>query len=183
MDSLSILFLPLLVHKKVLNGKEDEEEDIEIEAPIWFPTIPAAGCCLFLLVSGLLYRLIDSYLVKASSMFRPDPNKLVSALFSNLFRPALYCSGLSLSMALAIILAYVAMVITRAIVEPSNRVSDVERPADQLPSAADKTETKVRRFKVLESTRIGDMHLRAVQLSVLLCNRLICSAVHYQSTT
>ncbi|OMO50095.1 hypothetical protein COLO4_38231 [Corchorus olitorius] len=150
-EALSRELLPLLVDEKVLRG---EEEDIRIQVPTWFPAIPATGCCLFLLLSGLLCWLTNTY----------QHNILYVSPFSpKLIYPTLCCYAIAISMTLAILLAYDTILISRAIAA-SDRVLDHH----QLPPAADKTDSKLRRFKVFETSRIP-----AVQSSILLCTRLV----------
>ncbi|OMO98271.1 hypothetical protein CCACVL1_04272 [Corchorus capsularis] len=163
-EALSRELLRLLVDEKVLiRGELEEEEDLGIQlVPTWFPAIPATGCCLFLLLSGLLCWLTNTYLYNILYVFRPD-RALSASFFPKLIFPTLCCYVVAISMSLAILLAYVTILITRAIAA-SNRVLDHQLP----PPAADRTDSKLTRFKVFETSPIP-----AVQSSILLCTRLV----------
>ncbi|OMO75047.1 hypothetical protein COLO4_26362 [Corchorus olitorius] len=138
------------------------------------PAIPAAGCGLFLLLSGLLCWLTNNSLEK---IFRPRPplEFPVSPFHLNTIYPSLCCYGVAISTALAIILAYVTTLTSRAIAA-TNGVSDVEmNHLPPSPAAVGTEITKVKtRFRVFETSRF-----RSVRASILLCNRLV-SFLHLQ---
>ena len=104
-EAITVWLLPVIL-EKVLDV--DEEEDIKIEPPAWFPSIPvaaAAACCLFSLLAGIICWKTNNYLEKAVSK---HPNYHDDALVFIYAGP--YCFGLVISIILAVIFFFVTII-------------------------------------------------------------------------